>query len=213
MIIDRRGFLAGVASVAATRGARASPDVDIVVIGAGAAGLAAAKQIRAAGQSFVVLEARARIGGRALTDASLGAPFDAGAQFIHWAERNPWRRIAADLGVPLQDRDLEAAPGQLQGGGQAPHASPDDDHSHPGHERLFPESGAPKSPADRRASPVRPVSGNEARTEPARPAWLRSDAPSVGTEGGPVQRVRRGHGCPPTTHSKFFCVGDVSMSR
>ena len=104
--LTRRGIVAGVASVALIRRVCASTtDVDIVVVGAGAAGLAAAKQIKAAGQSVIVLEARPRIGGRAFTDTSLGAPFDAGAEFIHWAERNPMKRHADEWGVPLKDDD------------------------------------------------------------------------------------------------------------
>src|SRR4051812_13877 len=106
MTITRRSFVSGAASVAAISGARAATDVDVAIVGAGAAGLAAAKQIRAAGRSFVVLEARSRIGGRAFTDASLGAPFDAGAEYIHWAERNPMKRIADEWGVPLKDDDV-----------------------------------------------------------------------------------------------------------
>jgi len=106
MNITRRSFVAGAASAAAIHGARAATDADIVVVGAGAAGLAAAKQIRAAGHSAIVLEARSRIGGRAFTDTSLGAPFDAGAEYIHWAERNPMRRIADEWGVPLKDDDV-----------------------------------------------------------------------------------------------------------
>lgn len=77
----------------------AATDADIVVIGAGAAGIAAAQTLRAAGRRSVVLEARDRIGGRAFTDASLGPAYDAGAMFIHWAERNPWVQIARELGV------------------------------------------------------------------------------------------------------------------
>lgn len=77
----------------------AATDADIVVIGAGAAGIAAAQTLRAAGRRPVVLEARDRIGGRAFTDASLGPAYDAGAMFIHWAERNPWVQIARELGV------------------------------------------------------------------------------------------------------------------
>jgi monoamine oxidase len=50
-----------------------------------------------------MLEARDRIGGRVFTDASLGAPYDAGAYYIHWAERNPWRAIASELGVAVRD--------------------------------------------------------------------------------------------------------------
>jgi monoamine oxidase len=110
MKASRRSFITGVAAAAIAPASRASSDVDVVVVGAGAAGLATAKQLRQAGRSFAVLEARGRIGGRAHTDASLGAPFDAGAQYIHWAERNPWKRIADELAVPLQEDEWGEPP-------------------------------------------------------------------------------------------------------
>lgn len=101
-MLDRRSFLMGstmlAASVAGAR-AQAASDADVVVIGAGAAGIAAGHALRAAGRKAVLLEARGRVGGRTHTDASLGPAFDAGAMFIHWAERNPWVEIAAGLGV------------------------------------------------------------------------------------------------------------------
>lgn len=84
-------------------------EADVIVIGAGAAGLAAAHDLKAAGRKAIVLEARNRIGGRAFTDASLGPAYDAGAMFIHWAERNPWVQIARELGVET--------PGESWGGG------------------------------------------------------------------------------------------------
>jgi monoamine oxidase len=102
-MLDRRTMLTGTGAVAASFAiagrAAAATDVDVVVIGAGAAGIAAAQALRAAGRQAVVLEARGRIGGRAFTDTSLGTPYDAGAMFIHWAERNPWVQIARDLGI------------------------------------------------------------------------------------------------------------------
>lgn len=101
--IDRRKLLAGGMSMAAsfvvTGRPAAATDADIVVIGAGAAGIAAARTLREAGRKPIVLEARRRIGGRAFTDTSLGPAYDAGAMFIHWAERNPWVQIARDLGI------------------------------------------------------------------------------------------------------------------
>jgi monoamine oxidase len=103
MRISRRGFLAGAATFGIAGRAFAAADADVAIVGAGAAGLAAAKELRKAGRSFVVLEARARIGGRAYTDDTLGIPFDAGAQYIHWAERNPWKKIADELKVPLEE--------------------------------------------------------------------------------------------------------------
>lgn len=72
---------------------------DVAVIGAGAAGLAAGLELQKAGRSFIVLEARDRIGGRAFTDATtLGLPFDCGAHWLHAADRNPFTRIADRLG-------------------------------------------------------------------------------------------------------------------
>jgi monoamine oxidase len=103
MTLTRRGFLTGAASLALMRRSQASADVDVAIVGAGAAGLAAAKALRRAGRSFVVLEARPRVGGRAFTDRSLGVPFDAGAQYIHWAERNPWKVIAEELRAELSE--------------------------------------------------------------------------------------------------------------
>ncbi len=73
-------------------------DVDVVVIGAGCAGLAAAKALRAAGRSFAVVEAMDRIGGRAWTTSTdFGVPFDIGCAWLHAGDRNPfyprrWRR-------------------------------------------------------------------------------------------------------------------------
>jgi len=58
---------------------------EIVIIGAGIAGLAAAKELGAAGFSVLVLEARDRIGGRIFTqkDATSEFPIELGAEFIH----------------------------------------------------------------------------------------------------------------------------------
>ena len=79
-----------------------SSDVDVVIIGAGAAGLAAGKAARKAGLSFRVIEARDRIGGRTVTDSRFGAPVDGGATFIHFSDKNPWTGIAADLGIATE---------------------------------------------------------------------------------------------------------------
>jgi monoamine oxidase len=107
--LNRRALLAGGGAFAVAGRPAAAADVDVVVIGAGAAGIAAARALRAAGRRAIVLEARGRVGGRAFTDASLGPAYDAGATFIHWAERNPWVQIARDVGV-------ETA-GESRGGG------------------------------------------------------------------------------------------------
>ena len=63
---------------------------DCVVIGAGVAGLAAARKLHAAHRRVVVLEARDRIGGRIWTDrSSPDAPVELGAQWIHGIKGNP----------------------------------------------------------------------------------------------------------------------------
>ena len=88
--------------------ASASPDVDVVVIGAGLAGLGAATALRDAGRSAVVLEASDRIGGRAWTThpAELGGVwFDMGAVWLHSAERNPLVPIAQAAGEVLLRAD------------------------------------------------------------------------------------------------------------
>jgi monoamine oxidase len=103
MQFTRRTLIAGLALAPALPSRAESTHVDAVVIGAGGAGLAAAHALRAAGRSVVVIEARDRVGGRVHTETRLSAPFDAGAQYIHWAERNPWTKIASDLGVATEE--------------------------------------------------------------------------------------------------------------
>ena len=69
---------------------------DIVVIGAGAAGLAAARTALSLGLTVEVLEARDRIGGRAFTDDLVpGVPWDRGAHWLHDAPRNFFAAFAA----------------------------------------------------------------------------------------------------------------------
>lgn len=74
-------------------------DCDIAVIGAGAAGLAAARTVAAGGCRVVALEAKGRVGGRAWTEnGALRVPFDHGCHWLHSASRNPWVTIARNLG-------------------------------------------------------------------------------------------------------------------
>lgn len=71
--------------------AHTSMQYDTLVIGAGAAGLAAARVLADAGQRVAVLEARDRIGGRVQTDHAFGAvPVERGAEFIHGAHVETW---------------------------------------------------------------------------------------------------------------------------
>jgi monoamine oxidase len=74
-------------------------DVDIAIVGAGAAGIAAARRLRGHGLRVAVLEAADRIGGRAWTAREpLGTPVDLGAAWFHCASRNPLRAHADRLG-------------------------------------------------------------------------------------------------------------------
>jgi len=98
-------------------------EVDIAIIGAGAAGLGAARALENSGLSVIVLEARDRVGGRAHT--IMAAPditFDLGCGWLHSADRNsfvtiaerlnfeidktrpPWREQSLDAGFPLKER-------------------------------------------------------------------------------------------------------------
>jgi monoamine oxidase len=83
-------------------------ETDVVIIGAGLAGLGAAAALRDAGKRAVVLEASGRIGGRAWTDypAALGGVwFDVGAIWFHNAEHNPLVPIARAAGETLLRSD------------------------------------------------------------------------------------------------------------
>ncbi|MEN9272309.1 MAG: FAD-dependent oxidoreductase, partial [Gloeomargarita sp. DG_1_5_bins_55] len=65
-----------------------SSSAQVIVIGAGIAGLAAAQLLKSQGIDALVLEGRHRIGGRIWTDRSLGMPMDMGASWIHGPDGN-----------------------------------------------------------------------------------------------------------------------------
>ncbi|MBX9942824.1 MAG: FAD-dependent oxidoreductase [Reyranella sp.] len=85
-------------------------DPDVAVIGAGVAGLAAARALMAAGKSVQVIEARERIGGRAFTDGTtFGFPFDHGAQWIEAGKINPAMAIVREASArAILDRSEQA---------------------------------------------------------------------------------------------------------
>jgi phytoene dehydrogenase-like protein len=67
---------------------------EVLVIGAGIAGLTAARDLAIDGYDVAILEARERIGGRIWTSHELGLPADLGASWIHGFEDNPIARLA-----------------------------------------------------------------------------------------------------------------------
>jgi monoamine oxidase len=74
---------------------------DVVIIGAGAAGIAAARRLAAFPLKTCLLEARNRIGGRAYTAKVSGFPLDLGCGWLHSADENEWAAIASDLNVTI----------------------------------------------------------------------------------------------------------------
>jgi monoamine oxidase len=83
--------------------------VDVVIVGAGAAGIAAARRLAAVGRRFALVEAAGTVGGRCVTDMTVfGIPFDRGAHWIHMPDINPVAKLATQTGLDL----YPAPPGQ-----------------------------------------------------------------------------------------------------
>jgi monoamine oxidase len=112
MSMTRRDLLAASAAMAVAPGfsrrafAALPREADIVVVGAGAAGIAAARRIQAANRKVIVVEADARLGGRCWTDSNaFDMPFDRGARWLHNPDTNPMVKLARAAGL-----DISAAP-------------------------------------------------------------------------------------------------------
>src|ERR1700761_6490181 len=103
--LSRRSLLAGAAALTARRafGAPASSgEFEVVIIGAGAAGIAAARRLAAAGRRYVVIEATDHIGGRCVTDTqTFGVPFDRGAHWIYLPNSNPITKLTPGGGIDI----------------------------------------------------------------------------------------------------------------
>lgn len=90
------------------RDAKALEGISVIVIGAGIAGLGAANVLRKNGANVTVLEAKPHIGGRLLTDWSMGAPFEVGAGWIHGpSSDNPTKQLADAIGAKYVVTDDE----------------------------------------------------------------------------------------------------------
>ena len=77
----------------------------IAIVGAGAAGIAAALALTDEGYDVTIFEARNRIGGRVWTDTSLGLPLDLGASWIHGTDGNPLTGIVKSLNLKTRATD------------------------------------------------------------------------------------------------------------
>lgn len=105
--MNRRKFLASLALAAAgpslfgaaSPGSTAGRKGKVIVIGAGIAGIAAARELRRYGYEVLVLEGQRRIGGRIWTDRSFGTPIDLGASWIHGIYGNPIYDLVRKFGI------------------------------------------------------------------------------------------------------------------
>src|SRR3954471_10831615 len=110
MTLNRRNFIAvsaALASAPALGAVSASGETDVAIVGAGAAGIAAARKVAAAGRRFALIEASDHIGGRCVTDTRIfGVPFDRGAHWVHMPDINPLAKLRTGLDI------YPAPPGQ-----------------------------------------------------------------------------------------------------
>ncbi len=81
---------------------------DVIVIGAGVAGLTVARDVTAAGLRVLLLEARRRLGGRIMTHHTPDGPIELGAEFVHGAVEETLG-VAARAGLPLRETDRSSA--------------------------------------------------------------------------------------------------------
>ncbi|MEM6374898.1 MAG: NAD(P)/FAD-dependent oxidoreductase [Pseudomonadota bacterium] len=100
MNIPNTKHLTGQTAPSGTQDWPSNPDV--VIIGAGSAGLAAGQKLHQEGKSFIIVEGADRVGGRAYTESqTFGVPVDHGCSWISGSDRNPFTQMASALGYKL----------------------------------------------------------------------------------------------------------------
>ncbi len=107
------------------------PQYDIVIIGAGAAGLLAARELSKQGKTVLILEARDRIGGRIfpLSEKEFGYPAQGGAEFVH-GKAPLTKKLAKEAGLTYVAAPADAEMWHIHGekmtqGGDGPRGNPE----------------------------------------------------------------------------------------
>ncbi len=105
MTFSRRTILSsGTAALAMPLFAKraVAADIDVIIVGAGAAGISAARELKNLGYSTQVIEADSRIGGRVFSETTtFGVPYDVGAHWLHYREANPFVDYGLENGFDL----------------------------------------------------------------------------------------------------------------
>ena len=83
-------------------GANKSDTYDVIVVGAGFAGITAARELQKSGLNTLVVEGRNRLGGRTFTVTFNGKPTDVGGTWVHWSQPYIWSEVKR-YGTPLVD--------------------------------------------------------------------------------------------------------------
>lgn len=86
------------------------PEIDVVVVGAGIAGVTAARDLSREGYSVVLLEARDRVGGRLYSTAGPNGVLELGGGYVHWTQPHIWRELQRHeldhLTPPLESEEM-----------------------------------------------------------------------------------------------------------
>jgi monoamine oxidase len=183
----------------------ATGEWDVAVLGAGLAGLTAARQLAAAGRRVVVFEASDRVGGRvhSLHEPGWPAPIEAGAEFVH-GESPALRRLLREAGIEtdaVAARHYRAASGRVERVDFDAAWDPVVERlnrlagdADPPFDRFLREQCADLPPADRELAMGYVEGFNAADARRLSTRWLKESEAAAGEEGGPPRRPRGGYG-------------------